>query len=128
MREFIIRVLINAIGIAITAMLIPNIDIVNNDLSTLLIIGLIFGIVNALLKPILIFLTCPAVILSLGLFVFVINGVLLLVTDSLVGNRLIIEGGIWTATLGGVVMAAVSIVLERVLLVGSKPADSDPLD
>ena len=62
MRNFFIRVVINAIAIAITAMVIPNIHVVNNDIGTLLIIGLVFGIVNSLLKPILMFLTCPAVI------------------------------------------------------------------
>jgi len=115
MRNFFIRVVINAIAIAITAMVIPNIQVVNNDIGTLLMIGLVFGIVNSLLKPILMFLTCPAVILSLGLFVLVINGVMLLITESLVGDRLIIEGGIWTAILGGIVMAIVSMVLEGVM-------------
>ena len=115
MREFVIRVLINAVAIAVTAMLIPKITIANNDISTLLVIGLIFGLVNSLLKPLLILLTCPAVILSLGLFIFVINGVMLLITDSLAGDRLIIDGGIFTAILGGMVMGGVCMLLESVL-------------
>ena len=115
MREFVIRILINAVAIAVTAMLIPSIHIANNDALTLLTIGLIFGVVNSLLKPLLLLLTCPAVVLSLGLFIFVINGVMLLITDSLAGDRLIIEGGIITAILGGMVMAGVSIALETVL-------------
>lgn len=115
MREFLIRVLINAVAIAVTAMLIPNIHIVNNDITTLLLIGLIFGLVNSVLKPLLILLTCPAVILSLGLFIFVINGVMLLITDSIAGERLVIDGGIFTAILGGMVMGGVSMLLESVL-------------
>ena len=115
MREFAIRVLINAVAIAVAAMLIPNIHVANNDISTLLFIGFIFGVVNALLKPLLIFLTCPAVLLSLGLFLFVINGVMLLITDALAGDRLIIEGGIFTAILGGMVTAGVSILLEALV-------------
>ena len=59
MREFLIRVLINAVAIAVTALLIPNIYIANNDISTLLIIGLIFGVVNSLLKPLLISVDLP---------------------------------------------------------------------
>ncbi len=126
MREFFIRVVINAIGIALTAMIIPGIQVANNDIGTLLFIGLVFGIVNSLLKPILMFLTCPAVILSLGLFVLVINGVLLLITDSLVGERLIIDGGIGTAILGGIIMAIVSMVLEGMMGLGrEKPAVQD---
>lgn len=120
MREFVIRILINAFAIAVTAMLIPNIQIANNDLATLLTIGLIFGVVNSLIKPLLIVLTCPAVVFSLGLFIFVINGVMLMITDSLAGDRLIIEGGIFTAILGGMVMAAVSIVLDSVLNLDEK--------
>lgn len=121
MREFLIRVLINAVAIAVTALLIPNIHIANNELSTLLIIGLIFGLVNSLLKPLLLLLTCPALLLSLGLFIFVINGVMLMITDSLAGDRLVIEGGIFTAILGGMVMAAVSIVLEAALKLDHSP-------
>ena len=121
MKNFFIRVVINAIAIAVTATLIPNIDVVNNDISTLLIIGLVFGVINSLLKPILMFLTCPAVILSLGLFVLVINGVMLLITESLVGDRLIINGGIGTAILGGIVMAIVSMVLEGVFKLDDEP-------
>ena len=123
MREFLIRVLINAVAIAVTAMLIPNIHVANNDLGTLLTIGLIFGVVNSLLKPLLILLTCPAVILSLGLFIFVINGVMLLITDSLAGDRLVIDGGIFTAIIGGMVMAVVSIALETILNL-DEPRDS----
>lgn len=115
MREFVIRVMINAVAVAVAAMLIPNIHIANNDLGTLLTIGLIFGVVNALLKPLLIVLTCPAVLLSLGLFLFVINGFLLLITDALAGDRLVIEGGLFTAILGGMVVTAVSLLLESVL-------------
>ena len=122
MREFVIRVLINAVAIAVTAMLIPNIHIANNDISTLLVIGVIFGVVNSLLKPLLILLTCPAVILSLGLFIFVINGVMLLITDAIAGDRLIIDGGIFTAVLGGMVMAGVSMLLESVLKLDDKGA------
>lgn len=121
MREFLIRVLINAVAIAVTALLIPNIHIANNDVSTLLIIGLIFGLVNSLLKPLLILLTCPAVLLSLGLFIFVINGFMLMITDSLAGDRLTIDGGIFTAILGGMVMAAVTIALESVLKLDDSP-------
>lgn len=125
MREFAIRVLINAVAIAVTAILIPNIQVLDNDISTLLLIGLIFGIVNSLLKPILILLTCPAVLLSLGLFILVINGLLLLITDALAGDRLVIEGGIWTAILGGMVMGIASMFLESVLRLNDDDAKRD---
>lgn len=125
MREFAIRVLINAVAIAITAILIPNIQVADNSISTLLLIGLIFGIVNAMLKPILILLTCPVVLLSLGLFILVINGIMLMITDALAGDRLVIEGGIGAAMLGGIVMAGVTMLLESVLRLNDDEAEKN---
>jgi putative membrane protein len=119
MRNFLIRVIINAIGIAITAQLLPGITVADNDIGTLLIIGLVFGIVNALVKPILMILTCPAVILSLGLFILVINGLLLLLTASLIPARLSVDG-LGPAILGGIVMGIISIILEALLGVNDK--------
>jgi putative membrane protein len=111
--KFLLRIIINAIAIAITASLLPGIHVVNQDLGTLLIIGLIFGIVNALIKPVLSVLTCPFIILTLGLFIFVINGLMLLLTASLSGGRLTIDG-FWWAVGGGIIMGIVGLVLEGV--------------
>ncbi|MCC7450339.1 MAG: phage holin family protein [Anaerolineae bacterium] len=109
-----LRVVINAIAIAITASLLPGIHVVNQDLGTLLIIGLVFGVINALIKPVLTLLTCPFIILTLGLFLFVINGLMLLLTANLSGGRLIIDG-FWWAVGGGIIMGIVGLVLESVL-------------
>lgn len=114
MRNFLLRVGINAVAIAVTARLLPGITVANDDLGTLLLIGLIFGLVNALVKPILILLTCPAVILSLGLFLLVINGLMLLLTASLLPDRLQIDG-LGPAILGGLIMGIIGGVLESVL-------------
>jgi putative membrane protein len=114
MRNFLIRVLINAVAIAITASLLPGIQVVNNDIGTLLLIGFVFGLVNAVLKPILTFLTCPFVLLTLGLFVLVINGLMLMITASLSGGRLIVDGLGW-AIVGGIIMSLISMILEGVL-------------
>ncbi len=114
MRNFVLRVIIYAIGIALVAEIVPGIHIPNDTLSTLLIIGIVFGLLNAILKPIITLLTCPLVILSLGLFVLVINGIMLLVTASLIPARLQIDG-FWPAFLGGIAMSIISLILERVL-------------
>lgn len=114
MRNFVIRVLISAIAIAITASLLPGIQLGDDSLGTLLILGVIFGLVNAFVKPLLIFLTCPAVILSLGLFILVINGLMLQLAAWFAGDRLDVDG-LGTAVLGGIIMAIVTMVLEGVL-------------
>jgi len=113
MRDFIIRILINAIAIAVTAILVPGIQVSNDGLMTFLIIGLVFSVINALVKPVLILLTCPAVILTLGLFIFVINAVILNLTAQFSGGRLFVEG-FGAAFIGGIIMALVNMVLEGV--------------
>ncbi len=124
MRNFVIRVFINAVAIAIAASLLPGITVTDNDIGTLLIIGLVFGIVNALIKPILILLTCPAVIVTLGLFLLVINGLMLLLTASLIPDRLQIEG-LGSAILGGIIMGLVGIVIESVLRLDDDRRDKE---
>ena len=114
MGKFIIRVVVNAIAIAITAAILPGITVVNDDIGTYLLIGLIFGIINALVKPIVTLLTCPLVIVTLGLFLLVINGLMLMLTASLSGGRLIVDGLLW-AIIGGIIMGIINIVLEAAL-------------
>ena len=116
MREFAIRVLINAVGIAITAFLLPGITISDSGLGTLLIVGIIFGLVNSVIKPIITLLTCPFVIITLGLFILVINGCMLALTAQFAGDRLNIEDPqlLW-AIIGGIVMAIIGMILESVL-------------
>jgi putative membrane protein len=114
MRNFLLRLIINAIAIAVTAEILPGISVRDNGLGTLLIVAFIFGLANAVLKPLLTILTCPFIILSLGLFLLVINGAMLLITDALSGGRFEVDG--WgTAILGGIIMGLIGMVLEGVL-------------
>lgn len=115
MRNFVIRVVINAVAIAITATLLPGIHVSNNDVGTLLVVGFIFGLVNAFIKPLLIFLTCPFVLVTFGLFLLVINGLLLQLTAWLVGDFLTVDGIGW-AILGGLIMGIIGMILEGVFL------------
>jgi putative membrane protein len=114
MGKFLLRVIVSAVAIAVTAAILPGIRVVNNDIGTFLLLGLIFGIVNALVKPIVSLLTCPLVILTLGLFLLVINGLMLLLTASLSGGRLFVDGLGW-AIIGGIIMGVVNMVLEVAL-------------
>ncbi len=114
MRNLILWTIINAVAIAMTALILPGIHVVNNDIGTYLIIGLVFGIVNGVLKPIITFLTCPFVILTLGLFMFVINGLMLWITAELLPDRLVIDSFGW-AVLGGIIMAIVGAFLQAIV-------------
>ncbi|MCL4507581.1 MAG: phage holin family protein [Chloroflexi bacterium] len=114
MRNFLLRVIVSAIAIAVTAALLPGIRVANNDIFSFLLLGLIFGVVNALIKPIVTIMSCPLVILTLGLFLFVINGIMLLITAALSGGRLFVDGLGW-AIIGGIIMGLVNMVLEVLL-------------
>ncbi len=114
MRNFFIRLIINMIALTVTASLLPGIHIVGDDLGTLVVIALVFGIVNAIIKPIVALLTCPLVILTLGLFIFVINALMLLLTAALVPDRFVVDGFAW-ALGGGIVMGIAAIVIEAIL-------------
>jgi putative membrane protein len=108
------RIAVNAVALAVTAYLLPGIHLVGDWLPTLVVVAVVFGLVNAVVKPLVALLTCPLVILSLGLFVLVINGLMLRLTATLSGGRLVVDGWI-PAILGGIVMALVSMALEGLL-------------
>ncbi|MCL4236722.1 MAG: phage holin family protein [Anaerolineae bacterium] len=114
MRNLLLRLIVNAAALAATAALLPGIGVRDNEMGTLLIIAAIFGLINALLKPLFIVLSCPLIILTLGLFAIVVNGLMLLITDALAGGRFTVDGLGW-AILGGLVVGAISGILESVL-------------
>ena len=121
MRDFVIRVFINAIAIFVTAELLKGgIQIADdgNQVLTLLGIGLVISLINAFVKPVLKLLSCPFVLLTLGLFILVINGVLLLLADALLPSLTIVNFG-W-AIIAGIIMAIVSTILEILLVRASR--------
>lgn len=114
MRTFMLRLVVNAAALAVTAALLPGIHIRDDRVTTLLVVALVFGLVNAVLKPVIWVLSCPLIVLTLGLFALLINGILLLVTDALAGSRFEVDGFGW-AVLGGLLVGLISMVLESAL-------------
>lgn len=113
MTRLIIRWLINAAALWAAAELVSGIGY--EGWPALLIVALIFGLVNALIRPILKLLTCPLQMLTLGLFTIVINALMLLLTSWLAGqlNISFWVKSFWPdAVLGALVVSAVSIVLS----------------
>ncbi len=110
MGRLIIRLVINAVALWVASRVVPGIYVADN-LSGLLIVALIFGVVNALIKPIIQFFTCPFYVLTLGLFTFLVNALLLMLTSYLSGERLGVAG-FWSAFLGGIVISIVSTLLS----------------
>jgi len=113
MTKFIIRWLINAVGLYAAVWIVPGIDYLGNW-TGILWLALIIGLLNALVRPLLKFLTCPLIILTLGLFTLVINTGMLLLTRTIgqsLGIGLAVDG-FWSALLGSLVMSLVSIVMS----------------
>jgi putative membrane protein len=83
-QGFIVRLAINAAALGVAAWLVPGIRV--DNLTALVLAAAIFGIVNALVKPVLHVLTCPLIILTLGLFLLVVNTAMMGLTAWLAGQ------------------------------------------
>jgi putative membrane protein len=110
---FLIRLLVNAAALWVATRIVPGVTYSGGTLP-LLAVALVFGIINAVLRPIAIILTFPVLIVTLGLFTLVINGVMLLLTSSLsdalgLGFHV---AGFWPAFWGALVVTIVSWALS----------------
>jgi putative membrane protein len=118
MTKFILRLAINAIALYLAVLMLPGIDL-RGSLTSIIWLALIFGVVNALFRPLLKFLTCPLIILTLGLFTIVINTFLFWLTSVIgqsFGIGLIITDPVWwNAFLGGLIVSIVSVVMTLIL-------------
>jgi putative membrane protein len=103
----LLRIVINAATIAVAAALVPGIEL--RGLGPALIAGLVLGIINAIVRPVLVVLTLPLTLVTLGLFLFVLNAICLLITAKLVPGFDI--HGFGAAFLGSLIVSIVSWVL-----------------
>lgn len=111
MLYFILWLLINALGVYVTAALLPGVRL--RGFGTALLVAVLLSLVNALVRPLLIILTLPLTILTLGLFLLVINALMVMLVDALVDG--FSTRNFWWALLFSVVLAVVNMVLFAVL-------------
>lgn len=113
MDILLIRWVINAIALWVAVSLVPGIHAAD-DVVTLAATAAIFGLVNAVIRPVLRFLTCPLIIMTLGLFTLVINAGMLSLTSWIAGvfDLGFRVDGFVAALLGAIVVSVVSIVLS----------------
>ncbi|MEU6530385.1 phage holin family protein [Streptomyces sp. NPDC046928] len=121
MKNFVVKTIANAGALAVAVWLIDDItltgDSTGKEIATLLLVALIFGLVNVVVKPVVKLLSLPLLILTLGLFTLVVNALMLLLTSWLadkVDLSFHVEG-FWTAVLGGLIISIVSWALNVVL-------------
>lgn len=112
MRNFVIRIFVNALALSASAYFVSGISL-SGGFWDVILVALVFGLVNALLKPLVWLLSLPFLILTLGLFSFVVNGAMLLVTARLTDHLAV--SGIWSAVLGSIVISLVTMLLGGVL-------------
>ena len=110
---FLLQLLINAAALWVAIQLVPGIDHTGSWWS-LMFTALVFGVLNASVRPLLKLLSLPILILTLGLFIFVINALMLLLTgwvSGVLGLGFHVDG-FWAAFLGGLIISIVSLMLS----------------
>jgi putative membrane protein len=113
-RVLLLRVLVNAIALLITAAIVPHIYFVDRHFLTLLWMALVLGILNGLVKPIVQFLTLPFIFATSGVVIVLINAGLLWFLSVLFPSLFAVNGFAW-ALLGGLVMGLLGSFLESAL-------------
>lgn len=128
MKKIVVRVLINAVALWVAAWLLPGISIAPtgdsgletsnatvNTVVAFIFLGVIFGIVNALVRPVLKVLSLPVTILTLGLFTIVINAAMLWLTawlSSYTPVHFTMDSFFWTAILAALIISFVSMLMS----------------
>jgi putative membrane protein len=112
MARILLVWLLNTLALAAVAYLMPSITIASPGAA--LVAALVLGLVNAVLRPVLVILTLPVTVLTLGLFIFVINGLLFWAVASLVPGFDV--GGFWSGVLGAILFSIVSWLLAALVL------------
>jgi putative membrane protein len=104
--------LINAVALIAVAYIMPSISV--SSFSAALVAALVLGLINAVVRPVLVLLTLPVTILTLGLFILVLNGLLFWMVGSWLQGFHV--GGFWAGVFGAIVFSLVSWLLSALVL------------
>jgi putative membrane protein len=112
MARILVVWLINTVALAAVAYFMPSVTI--SSAGAALVAALVLGLVNALIRPLLVLLTLPVTVLTLGLFIFVINGLLFWAVGALVPGFDV--AGFWSGVFGAIVFSLISWLLSALVL------------
>ncbi|MFC6704981.1 phage holin family protein [Flexivirga alba] len=124
MKNFLIKSGINAVALWIAAIVVPGITLAQGDKSTgskvltIIVVAIIFGLINAVVKPIAHFFSFPLIVLTLGLFTFVVNALMLQILSWLsdpLNLAFHVDHFFWAAILGALVVSFVSMLINMLL-------------
>jgi putative membrane protein len=108
---FLLRVIVNALAIMLAASILPGIHV--DGLVPALVGGLLLGLVNAVVRPVLIILTLPITLVTLGFFLLVLNALCFWLVAALVKGFYV--AGFWSAFLGAIVVSIVSWIMTALI-------------
>ncbi len=108
MRGFLIRAVVVALGLWLASQIVPGVEI--RSTGTLIAAALLLGIVNAVVRPILVILTFPITLLTLGLFLLVINGLMVELVSHFLSGFVVV--GLWPAILTALVVSVTSWLMS----------------
>jgi putative membrane protein len=101
---FLIRAVVNALAIWLATVIVPGIEA--RSVTTVIVAALVLGLVNAIVRPVLLVLTLPLTLVTLGLFLFVLNALCLWLTSAVVPGFDV--RGFWPAFWGSLIVSALS--------------------
>jgi putative membrane protein len=110
--RFLARLLLNGVAIIVAAWLLPGLDLAGP--GSALAAGVLLGLVNAVVRPVLFVLTLPLTLVTLGLFLFILNALCLAIAAALVPGFSI--AGFWSAVIGALLISVVSWILNGLLV------------
>lgn len=108
LTDFIIRLILSAVAVFITAKLLTGVKVSSFGQSVL--VAILLGIVNAVVKPILVFLTIPLTIITLGLFLLVINALMILLVDKILQGFAV--KSFWWAFLFSIILSIINGIFQ----------------
>jgi len=113
MRGLLIRWVITALALWLTATIVPNLVTIHN-VGAAIVAALILGLVNAIVRPVLVLLTLPFTVVTLGLFLFILNAAMFGLAALLAGKGFEVHG-FWGALVGSLLVSLISLVLNMIV-------------
>jgi putative membrane protein len=121
MQSFLIKTAVNGVALWVAALAVGGIRLGEDDpelstrLLTIALVALIFGVINAVIKPVVALLSLPFIVLTLGLFTLIVNAFMLQITAWIaepLGLDFAVDSFFWDAVVGAIVITLVSMVLN----------------
>lgn len=112
MQNLVIRLFVNAVALWVAAQLVSGIQL-TGDFWPIILVAAVFGLVNALIKPVALLFSLPFLIITLGLFTIVINALMLMLTAAIVDALTV--SGFGAAILGSLIISLVSLLFSVIL-------------